>query len=99
MAAGDIIVFVSPDATAVSFQPASGVEVVIRSILAETNGGFNNYHITDGTRITNFTGSAPFTGASSAPLNLWIGITNQYYLTIDAFSATFSTGYSGVQVK
>lgn len=88
MAVGDVVSGISADNTAITFQPAAGVECVITSVTSGFNGG-----ITDGV----LTSSNIFLNASQANIKLFIN--NTRYLTIAAGGAGFFGAYTGMQTK
>ena len=87
MVVGDVVSGISANNTALSFQPAAGVEICLTNLSGGFNGG-----ITDGVVIQ----SNAFVGAS---VRQSLFITNTLYLHMFAGGAGFYGGYTGIQIK
>ena len=91
MAAGDIVNFVAPAVnTAINYQPAAGVEILISSA---SLGGLNaSPKFTDGV----FVSICSFTMSGASPYKIFIN--NTYYLHIEANTGQQGS-FSGIQIK
>lgn len=94
MAIGDVVSGISAAITVMTYQPATGVEVAIKSILLSDN--HQNYvAITDGSNECAFS-TITYTNTNLG--NTSIMINNTRYLKILALLAGKS-GYTGIQTK
>lgn len=89
MAVGDVVSALSGDNAALTFQPAAGVEVCIKSIIASFSS--SSLHLTDGTNDSmNF--------RSDIYPNPHF-LTNTLFLEIPAQGAGSRSAYTGIQTK
>ena len=93
MAAGDVVNGISTTSSALTFQPAAGVEVIITCLAL-----YNQWlRINDGTSsaiVLNF-GTNTAAGAS---MNIKVAINNTNYIALDGVTGN-SCGYTGIQTK
>jgi hypothetical protein len=93
MAAGDVVNGISAVNTALTFQPAATVEVVLTSLANDDD--YIRYEITDGALYSFLIPDDTFYNIT----NCKVFITNSIYLHIDAIGAGKSSGYTGMQIK
>ena len=96
MAAGDVVNGLSAAAsTQFDFQPAAGVECIIKSIHTDLASAAGVWALTDGVNDA-------WTSATSAEINVGLVntfINNTRYLRVAAMGAGKFGGYSGIQIK
>jgi len=102
MAVDDIIIDIIDILTGanVDFQPASGVEIILRTGGIEGGSATSDgvWQAYDGTLVCVIGSNAA--SVSIVPLALTFGITNANYLRLKNQNAgTFSLSYSGIQTK
>lgn len=91
MVVGDIITGIGSDGSDLTFQPATGVEIIITQICNELTTAF--CFLTDGTK------TATISKGMITPINVKCGITNTIYLNIGTAGGGKYVAYSGIQVK
>ena len=94
MAVGDVINGISAANTTLDFQPAAGVECVIKSHLWSSLNSPPG--LFDGTNLCNVLGSATYTINLA---NISVFINNSKYWRVPAQGASQFGGYTGVQTK
>jgi|GEM_PF-7071895 len=98
MAVGDIVSGISADNTALVFQPAAGVQVIILSAgWSDGSGYVRDMGLTQGAVIHRF---ASATGTNASPsTELKIPIDNTTYLGILAGGVGVTTMFTGIQIS
>lgn len=95
LAVDDIISDIGAANTIFSFQPASGVEVMITAIGGD--GQTLSPDLTDAVLFSSMLASDAT--ASITYVNMKMGLTNDNFLSIPALGATFSSSFMGIQIK
>ena len=95
MAAGDVVNGMSATGTALTYQPALGVEVMVSTIAFNHNA--KRPELTNGTNTSFISWST--SGINPDPANLKIFINNTIYLRLDNLVAGEVTAFSGLQTK
>ena len=94
MAKGDIIT--QKVALSTVFQPASGVEIVIRSMSCGAAQGAGAWRYWDGAAAGGISAPGVENVKTAEETSVWVGITNSLYIKNSAAEAAT---FSGVQVK
>mgnify|MGYP003679608310 FL=1 len=96
MASGDVINGFSPVGAILDFQPAAGVEIVVKTCFL--NGVSNAPSLTNGTIESNMsTSNTAISGTSLSDVNIFINNTN--YLRINSLGGGQYSAFSGIQIK
>ena len=95
MTVGDVVNGMSATGTALTYQPAGTIEVLISTIAFNDNA--KRPQLTNGTNTSFISWST--TGGDPDPANLKIFINNTIYLRLDNLVAGEVTAFSGLQTK
>jgi len=95
MAIGDVVNGIGADNTALNFQPAASVEVVLTS--CGTSGRWIQLY--NGANLSALMVSQPTSTADASNVNMKLFINNTNYIHLPAVGAGLFCSYTGIQIK
>ena len=98
MAIGDVVSGLSALNTALTFQPAAGVEAVITSCPMDDSANIAPL-LDDATLVSSFFTNAALAAAADNYMATKIFVTNTNFLSYGAAGVGLSSGFTGVQTK